>query len=105
MKAKFYQVLITNEYTSTLNMLYTDVYNYASLSEALKTLKMYEDKAQDGIMYTNFTGEETVQYHLYYNVKDTAVIELKHEFFGYPKDNKIKQVIKMKSIFIKEIKL
>lgn len=104
---KFFQVLITNKFKNTFDRQYTYVYNYASLAEAMKTLRRYEDKdAVDGFTYKDkLTGEETVQHHLSYEENGGAVLELRHEYFGYPKDCSVYQAICQEAVYVKEINL
>ena len=104
---KFFQVLVTDRYKTSINKKYTHVFNYSSLTEALKTLKLYEYiNAADGVTLTDpLSGEELCQFRLAYEEKGAAVIELRHEFFGIPEGCTTKQVTHMKSVYIKEINL
>ena len=79
---KFFQVLTTNKFQSSLDRQYVNVYNYASLAEALKTLRLYEDKdAVDGYTYTDNLGRKVVQYHLNYEENGGAVISFVNTTF------------------------
>ena len=102
---KFFQVLVTDKYENSINKRYTQVYNYSSLAEALKTLKLYEYiNVEDGVTTTDpLSGEELCQYRWAYEEKGAAVIELRHEFFGVPEGCTTKQVTHRKSVYIKEI--
>ena len=104
---KFFQVLITNEFKSTLDRQYTNVYNYASLAEAMQVFRLYEVKdVADGITFTdNLTGRQLVQQHLYYEEDGGAVIELRKEYLDYPEGCTTLQFITMKSLYVKEINL
>lgn len=104
---KFFQVLTTNKFENTLNRQYTNVYNYASLAEAMKTLRLYEDKdAVDGMTYTDkITGKEVVQHHLSYEENGGAVLELRHEYFGYSEGCSVYQVVCQEAVYVKEINL
>lgn len=104
---KFFQVLITNNFKSTLDRQYTAVYNYASLAEALRNIHMWEDKdAVDGMSYTDkLSGQTVVQFHLTYEEEGAAVIELRHEYFGIPEGCTTEQVVSTHAIYVKEINL
>ena len=86
---KFFQVLTTNKFQSSLDRQYVNVYNYASLAEALKTLRLYEDKdAVDGYTYTDNLGRKVVQHHLNYEengVRKTVDLELLNQWVNESK--------------------
>ena len=103
---KFFQVLITNEFKHTgEDKVYKHVYNYATLAEALRTMRMYEDKDQaDGYTYTEgLTGRDVLQYHLNFEEKGGAVLELRHEYFGTPEGSDIVQIMTLQAVYVKEI--
>ena len=104
---KFFQVLISNKFDNVLNRQYTQVYNYASLAEALKTMRLYEDKdAVDGIDYTDkISGKKVVQFHLNYEENGAAVIELRHEYYGIPEGCSVEQTVCTEAVYVKEINL
>lgn len=104
---RFFQVKVTNEYKTTLDRMYIYVYNYASLAEAMKTLRAAENKdAVDGYTFTdNLTKRKVVQYHLSYEENGGAVIELRQEFFGIPEDCSVEQVVSIQSVYLHEIVL
>lgn len=104
---KFFQVLTTNRFKSSLDRQYTSVFNYASLAAALRNMRMVENKnVADGITYIdNITGEKVCQHHLTYEEDGAAVIELRHEFFGIPEGCTVEQVVNQQSMYIKEINL
>ena len=105
-KMKFFQVMTTNKFQSTLDRQYVNVYNFASLAEALKTLRLYEDKdAVDGYTYTDSFGRKVVQHHLNYEENGGAVIELRHEYFGFPEGCSVEQVVNQEAVYVKEINL
>lgn len=104
---KFFQVLVTDKYETSINKRYTQVYNYSSLAEAFRTIKMYEYQGvTDGETFTDeCTNEELCQFHMTYEENGAAVIELRHEYFGVPKGCTTKQVTYIRAIYIKEITL
>ena len=104
---KFFQVLTTNKFNNEFNRQYTNVYNYASLAEAMKTMRLYEDRdAVDGIDYTDkISGKKVVQFHLSYEENGAAVIELRHEYFGIPEGCSVEQVVCTEAVYVKEINL
>ena len=104
---KFFQVLTTNVFTSTIDRQYTTVNNFASLAEAMRIFSIYEDKdVQDGVEYIGkFSGRKTVQFHLHYEENGGAVLELRHEFFGIPEGCTTEQVVSMEAVYLKEIDL
>lgn len=104
---KFFQVLISNRFDNSLNRQYTQVYNYASLAEALQVLRRYDDKdAVDGIDYTDkISGEKVVQFHLTYEENGGAVIELRHEYYGFPEGCSVEQIVYTEAVYVKEINL
>ena len=104
---RFFQVKVTNEYKNFLDRMYIGVYNYASLAEAIKTYRAYENKdAADGYSFTdNLTDRKVVQYHLTYEENGGAVMELRQEFFGIPEDCSAEQVVSTKSVYLHEIVL
>lgn len=103
---KFFQVLVTDKFKSS-EPKYKHVYNYSSLSEALKTLKLYEYiDVVDGVTFTDpLTGQKLCQFHLVYEKNGAAVIELRHEFFGILEGCTTEQVIYTNAVYIKEINL
>jgi len=104
---RFFQVKVTDKYKSDLERKYTCVYNYASLAEAMKAIRLYEDPsaAPDGYTYIDNLNRKVVQYHLYYEENGGAVIELRHEYFGIPEDCSVEQVIYTESVYLHEIVL
>lgn len=103
---RFFQVLTTNRFKSTLDRQYVYIQNYASLAKALEALRVHEYKQPDGTTFNEpITGEELVQYHLMYEEGGCAVIELRHEYFGYPKDCTTYQVVEQEAVYVKEINL
>ena len=104
---RFFQVKVTNEYKTILDRMYISVYNYASLAEAMKTIRLCENKdAVDGYTFTdNLTKRKVVQYHLSYEENGGAVIELRQEFFGIPEDCSVEQVVSTQSVYLHEIVL
>lgn len=104
---KFFQVLISNKFDNVFNRQYTQVYNYASLAEALQVLRRYDDTdAVDGIDYTDkISGKKVVQFHLTYEENGAAVIELRHEYYGCPEGCSVEQVVCTEAVYVKEINL
>lgn len=104
---KFFQVLTTNVFTSTVNRQYTTVNNFASLAEAMRIFSRYEDKdVQDGVEYIEkHSGRKTVQFHINYEENGGAVLEIRHEYFGIPEGCTTEQVVGMEAVYIKEIDL
>ena len=104
---KFFQVLTTNKFTSTLDRQYIIVNNVTSLAKAMRIFSSYEDKdAQDGVEYTEkHTGRKTVQFHLHYEENGGAVLELRHEYFGIPEGCTTEQVVSIEAVYVKEINL
>ena len=78
---KFYQVLTTNEHTSSLDIQYTSVFNYATLAEAMRDYHLHKVSEGDGVTYTEaITGRTACQHQLVYEEKGGAVIELRTEY-------------------------
>lgn len=103
---RFFQVTVTNRFKNFMDRMYTSVYNYASLAEAMRDIRLFENKnAEDGVSYTDDHGREVVQFHLVYEENGCAVIELRHEYFGIPEDSTVEQVIYQESVYVKEIVL
>lgn len=94
----FFQVLITNEHSSSIDCQYKHVYNYATLAEAMKVYNMYDYKKQDGITFKEPTsGRELVQQKLNYTENGGAVLELRYEYLNE------EQFRTQESIIVKEI--
>lgn len=103
---RFFQVTVTNRFKTELDRMYTSVFNYASLAEAMRDIRLFENKnAVDGVSYTDGLDRKVVQFHIVYEENGAAVIELRHEYFGIPEDCSVEQVVYTESVYIKEIVL
>lgn len=81
---KFYQVLVTDWHDSSLDCMYKYVWNYATLTEAMRCPFYAGDKnlhVKDGEKFNDpITGVEKYQYNFQYiDTKGCATIELRHE--------------------------
>lgn len=105
---RFYQLLVSDWFDSSLDLRYVFVENFATLAEALIcSWWQFEDKkgVSDGVTYEE-RGTEYCQFHLQYvDDQGRATLELRHEKFGYPEGCSVYQVVSQRKIWIKEITL
>lgn len=81
---KFYQMLVTNWHKSSLDVLYTNVFNYATLAEAMNSPfyagNLNKHTANGESFKDCLTGQIKYQYVLQYVGEDKkATLELRHE--------------------------